>query len=113
MVVGSIVALLVMGLIVGVVARILVPGREPGGLIVTAIIGVVGALLGGFLATEVLNRSGTLGFNLYTFVVGLVGAVILLGLYHLAAGPRSYRSGNRGGYRNRSRPYRRRRWWLT
>ncbi len=94
MVVGSIVALLVMGLIVGVVARILVPGREPGGLIVTAII-------------------GTLGFNLYTFVVGLVGAVILLGLYHLAAGPRSYRSGNRGGYRNRSRPYRRRRWWLT
>jgi len=41
MVVGSIVALLVMGLIVGVVARILVPGREPGGLIVTAIIGAL------------------------------------------------------------------------
>jgi uncharacterized membrane protein YeaQ/YmgE (transglycosylase-associated protein family) len=110
MVIGSIIALLVMGLLVGVVAKMLVPGRDPGGLIVTAVIGVVGALLGGFLATEVLNRSGVLGFNLYTFVVGLVGAVILLLLYHAVAGPRSYRRGGyRSGYR-RSRPYRRRRW---
>jgi len=112
MVVGSIIALLVMGLLVGIVAKLLVPGRDPGGLIVTAIIGVLGALLGGFLATEVLNRSGTLGFNLYTFVVGLVGAVILLLLYHAVAGPRSYRRGGgyRGRSRGRSRPYRRRRW---
>jgi uncharacterized membrane protein YeaQ/YmgE (transglycosylase-associated protein family) len=106
MVIGSVIALLVMGLIVGVVARLLVPGRDPGGLIVTMIIGVVGALLGGFLATEVLNRSGTLGFNFYTFVVGLIGAVILLLLYHALAGPRY---GRRGGYRYR-RSYRRRRW---
>src|SRR6266487_6786001 len=111
MVIGSIIALLVMGLLVGVVAKMLVPGRDPGGLIVTAIIGVLGALLGGFLATEVLNRSGTLGFNLYTFMVGLVGAVILLLLYHVVAGPRGYRrGGSRGGYRGRSRSYRRRRW---
>lgn len=107
MVIGSIIALLVMGLLVGIVAKLLVPGRDPGGLIITMIIGVVGALLGGFLATEVLNRSGTLGFNLYTFVVGLVGAVILLVLYHALAGPRY----SRRGYRSRGRPYRRRRWF--
>ncbi len=99
----SILALLLMGLLVGVVAKMLVPGRDPGGVVVTAIIGVAGAVLGGFLASEVLNQSGTLGFNLYTFVVGLVGAVILLLVYHAVNG------GFRGrGYRSRyaSRPRR-------
>jgi uncharacterized membrane protein YeaQ/YmgE (transglycosylase-associated protein family) len=106
--IGNVIALVLMGLIVGVVAKFLVPGRDPGGLIVTAIIGVAGALLGGFLATEVLNRSGTIGFNLYTFVVGVVGAVILLLLYHMLNGG----LGGRRRYRGRSTPtrrYRRRR----
>jgi uncharacterized membrane protein YeaQ/YmgE (transglycosylase-associated protein family) len=105
--IANVIALLVMGLIVGVVAKFLVPGRDPGGVVVTAIIGVAGALLGGFLASEVLNRSGTIGFNLYTFVVGVVGAVILLLLYHALNG--GFR---RGYYRSRPRPttrYRRRR----
>jgi uncharacterized membrane protein YeaQ/YmgE (transglycosylase-associated protein family) len=108
--IASILALLVMGLIVGVVAKMLVPGREPGGLVVTAIIGVAGAVLGGFLASEVLNRSGALGFNLYTFVVGLVGAVILLLIYHAVNGGfrgRGYRARYRSG--TRSSGYRRRR----
>jgi uncharacterized membrane protein YeaQ/YmgE (transglycosylase-associated protein family) len=106
--IGNVIALLLMGLIVGVVAKFLVPGRDPGGVVVTAIIGVAGALLGGFLATEVLNRSGTIGFNLYTFVVGIVGAVILLLLYHLLRGD----LGGRRRYRSRSSSpprYRRRR----
>ena len=108
--IGSVIALLLMGLIVGVVAKVLVPGRDPGGVVVTAIIGVAGALLGGFLASEVLNRSGSIGFNLYTFVVGVVGAVILLLLYHALNGDlsrRRYRStGTRPSRRYR---YRRRR----
>jgi uncharacterized membrane protein YeaQ/YmgE (transglycosylase-associated protein family) len=109
----SVIALLIMGLIVGVLAKMLVPGREPGGIVVTAIIGVVGAILGGFLASEILHRSGNLGFNLYTFVVGLVGSVILLVIYHAVNGGfrgrgRSHRSGS-GGYRSRYRRRRRRR----
>ena len=113
----SILALLIMGLIVGALAKWLVPGREPGGIVVTAIIGVVGAILGGFLASEVVHRSGHLGFNLYTFVVGLVGSVILLVIYHAVNGGfrgRPYRrssgsrSGSRSGYRSRY-PRRRRR----
>jgi uncharacterized membrane protein YeaQ/YmgE (transglycosylase-associated protein family) len=106
--IASIFALVVMGLLVGIVAKMLVPGRDPGGIVVTAIIGVAGAVLGGFLASEVLNRSGTLGFNLYTFVVGLVGSVILLLLYHAVNGGfrgRTYR----GRYGSRSSTYRRRR----
>jgi uncharacterized membrane protein YeaQ/YmgE (transglycosylase-associated protein family) len=106
--IGNVIALLLMGLIVGVVAKVLVPGRDPGGILVTSIIGVAGALLGGFLATEVLSRSGTIGFNLYTFVVGVVGAVILLLLYHGLNGDL-----NRRHYRSRSSSspsrYRRRR----
>ncbi len=105
--IASIIALLLMGLIVGVVARMLVPGHEPGGLVVTTIIGVAGAVLGGYLASKVLNQSGTLGFNLYTFVVGLVGAVILLVVYHAVNGSfrprwrRPYRSRSASGYRSR------------
>jgi uncharacterized membrane protein YeaQ/YmgE (transglycosylase-associated protein family) len=108
--IASILALLVMGLLVGIVAKAVVPGRDPGGVVVTAIIGVAGAVLGGFLASEVLNRSGTLGFNLYTFVVGLVGAVILLLIYPAVNGGfrgRGYRARYRSG--TRSSGYRRRR----
>ncbi len=105
--IGSIIALLLMGLIVGVVAKVLVPGREPGGLVVTTIIGVAGAVLGGFLASKVLNHSGTLGFNLYTFVVGLVGAAILLIVYHAVNGElrprRPYRTRSSSGYRRNRR----------
>jgi uncharacterized membrane protein YeaQ/YmgE (transglycosylase-associated protein family) len=97
--IGSVIALLLMGLIVGVVAKVLVPGNDPGGIVVTAIIGVAGALLGGFLASTVLDRSGTIGFNLYTFVVGVVGAMILLLLYHGLNGDLTRRR-----YRSRSRP---------
>ncbi len=102
--IGSVIALLLMGLIVGVVAKVLVPGRDPGGVVVTAIIGVAGALLGGFLASAVLDRSGTIGFNLYTFLVGVVGAVILLLLYHGLNGDltrRRYRTGPRSTSRYR------------
>jgi uncharacterized membrane protein YeaQ/YmgE (transglycosylase-associated protein family) len=106
--IASILALLIMGLIVGVVAKMLVPGRDPGGIVVTAIIGVAGAFLGGFLASEVFNRPGGLGFNLYTFVVGLIGAVILLLLYHAVNGGFRGRFHRSSGYRRR-RPYRRRR----
>lgn len=106
--IANVIALLLMGLIVGVVAKFLVPGRDPGGVVITAIIGVAGALLGGFLATEVLNRSGTIGFNLYTFVVGVVGAVILLLLYHGLNGNLRRRHLYRSRARSTSR-YRRRR----
>jgi uncharacterized membrane protein YeaQ/YmgE (transglycosylase-associated protein family) len=107
--IASILALIIMGLLVGIVAKWLVPGRDPGGIVVTAIIGVAGAFLGGFLASEVLNRSGTLGFNLYTFVVGLVGAVILLLLYHAVNGGYYRRRPYRSRYGSRSSGYRRRR----
>ena len=68
------------GLIVGLVAKLLMPGRDPGGMIVTMLLGVAGALLGGFLGQAMgLYREGEAA----GFVMSLVGAVALLVLYRL------------------------------
>ena len=68
------------GLIVGLVAKLLMPGRDPGGFIVTMLLGIAGALLGGFLGQAMgLYREGEAA----GFVMSLVGAVALLVLYRL------------------------------
>ena len=68
------------GLIVGLVAKLLMPGRDPGGIIVTMLLGVAGALLGGFLGQAMgLYREGEAA----GLVMSLVGAVALLVLYRL------------------------------
>ena len=71
------------GLIVGVVAKFLTPGRDPGGFIVTIIIGIVGALLGGFIgrAVGLYREDDPVGF-----VMAVIGAVVLLLLYRLVTG---------------------------
>lgn len=74
-----------LGLVAGLVAKFLLPGRDPGGCIVTTLIGIAGALLGGFLATQ-LGYGGIARFDLYGFIVAVLGAVILLLLYRLVFG---------------------------
>lgn len=77
---------IVLGLVVGALAKLIMPGKDPGGFIVTILIGVVGALLGGFIGKAIFG--GGLGdfFDLRTWVLGLVGSLILLGLWRLVAG---------------------------
>jgi uncharacterized membrane protein YeaQ/YmgE (transglycosylase-associated protein family) len=71
---------IVFGLIVGVVAKLIMPGRDPGGFIVTILLGIAGALLGGFLGRAV----GWYGPNdAAGFIMALVGAIVLLLLYRL------------------------------
>jgi uncharacterized membrane protein YeaQ/YmgE (transglycosylase-associated protein family) len=85
----SIIAWILLGLIAGAIAKAIVPGRDPGGLIITTVIGVVGALLGGFLAWALFHAHPLRGFfDLSTWVAAIVGAVILLIIYHLATGRR-------------------------
>ncbi len=74
---------IVFGLIVGIVAKFLTPGRDPGGFIVTILIGIVGALLGGFIgrAVGLYNENDLVGF-----VMAVVGAIILLLLYRMFTG---------------------------
>jgi uncharacterized membrane protein YeaQ/YmgE (transglycosylase-associated protein family) len=70
---------IIFGLIVGVIAKLLMPGRDPGGFIITVLLGIAGAVVGGFLGRA-------LGFygpgEAAGFLMSLVGAVILLFIYH-------------------------------
>ena len=88
----GIIAWIVLGLIVGLVAEKIVNGTEPHGLIVTTIIGIVGGVFGGWLAEKLFHVDNMKGFfNISTWLTALAGAVILLLLYHLIAGRRDIR----------------------
>ena len=69
---------IVFGLIVGVLAKLVMPGRDPGGIIVTILLGIAGALLGGFLGRALgwYGPADSAGF-----IMALVGSVLLLWLY--------------------------------
>ncbi len=73
---------IVMGLIVGALAKWIMPGQDPGGLIVTTLLGVVGGLLGGFLGS-LTGMGGVSGFNVVSFVLALIGALVLLTGYRM------------------------------
>ena len=72
------------GLVVGIIAKLLIPGRDPGGFIVTTILGIVGAVVGGFLGR-------TLGFygpgEPAGFLMATLGAVVLLFIYRMLRRP--------------------------
>ncbi|HEX2276905.1 MAG TPA: GlsB/YeaQ/YmgE family stress response membrane protein [Candidatus Tectomicrobia bacterium] len=82
----SILGWIVFGLIVGAIAKLLMPGRDPGGFIVTILIGIAGALLGGFLgrALGLYGPEDAAGF-----VMSLIGAIVLLLLYRLVIARRA------------------------
>lgn len=71
------------GLIAGAIAKFIMPGKDPGGCIGTVIIGVLGAVIGGFIGTELLDFGTVTGFNLRSFGIAILGAIILLSLYRL------------------------------
>jgi uncharacterized membrane protein YeaQ/YmgE (transglycosylase-associated protein family) len=80
----GIIAWIVLGLVAGLIANMLIPGRRQQGLIITCVIGVAGALLGGWLATKLFHIHSLQGFfNLSTWLTAIVGAAILLLAYHL------------------------------
>ncbi|MDX1546765.1 MAG: GlsB/YeaQ/YmgE family stress response membrane protein [Rhodothermales bacterium] len=78
----GILAWIVFGLIAGAVAKFLMPGSDPGGIIITILIGIAGALVGGFLGSLLLGVDVT-GFNLPSLLIAILGAVLLLWLYRV------------------------------
>jgi uncharacterized membrane protein YeaQ/YmgE (transglycosylase-associated protein family) len=80
---------IVFGLIAGIVAKLLTPGRDPGGCIVTMLLGVAGAFVGGFLYELFTGRPQLFRFDLGSFAIAVIGAVILLLLYRLLTGRRT------------------------
>ena len=86
----SIIGFLLLGLIAGAIARALMPGRESGGIIVTLIIGVVGALLGGVIASWIFKDNDPLEnfFDLSTWAVAIGGSILLLAIWGFLQGNR-------------------------
>jgi len=77
---------IIIGLIVGIVAKFLMPGRDPGGFIITAIIGIVGSVIATFIGRSLgLYQVGQSA----GFIAAVLGAIILLFLYRLVAGKRT------------------------
>jgi len=80
---------IVLGLLAGAIAKAVLPGDDPGGIIVTMIIGIVGALLGGFLAQLIFDVDSLDNFfDWSTWLTAIVGAIILLLLYRVFVGRR-------------------------
>ncbi|MFD8141693.1 GlsB/YeaQ/YmgE family stress response membrane protein [Streptomyces sp. NPDC059708] len=85
----SIIGWIVLGLLAGIIAKAIMPGRDPGGCVVTILIGIAGALLGGWLGKVIFHVESINGFfQLSTWIAAIVGALILLALYRLVAGRR-------------------------
>lgn len=75
-----IVWILIIGLIVGALAKLIMPGRDPGGILVTMLLGVAGSLVGGFLGRAIGLYGPGQGAG---FIVSILGAIVLLGIYRL------------------------------
>lgn len=84
----GILAWIVVGLIAGALAKLIMPGDDPGGIIVTILIGIVGAFIGGFVVQRLLGGTGLTGFSIWSILVATLGAIILLAIYRLVAGRR-------------------------
>lgn len=77
---------IIFGLIAGAIAKLIMPGRDPGGCIITMLIGIAGAFLGGFLYEQFLGGSGYMQFDIGSMLTAILGALVILALYRLIIG---------------------------
>lgn len=85
----GILAWIVLGLVAGAIAKLLMPGRDPGGWIVTMLLGVAGAFVGGWIGGMLWGSSGVNGINLPSIGLAVLGAIVLLVIYRMIVGRRS------------------------
>ena len=90
--IGAIIGWIIIGAIAGVLGKLIMPGDDPGGIIVTILLGIAGAFVGGFIMQSLLGF-GSGGF-IWTILVATLGAIILLAIYRAVVGGRS--RGGRG-----------------
>lgn len=83
----GILAWIVFGFIIGLIARALVPGKQGMGFIMTTLLGVAGSIIGGLVASAITGRSTT-GFEASGFIGSLIGAIVLLLIAGMVMGPR-------------------------
>jgi uncharacterized membrane protein YeaQ/YmgE (transglycosylase-associated protein family) len=76
---------IVLGLVAGALAKFILPGKQGGGIIVTTVLGVIGALVGGFLGTRMFSFGQVTEFDLRSVAISVLGALVVLVLYGLVA----------------------------
>ena len=85
----GIISAIIIGAIAGALAKLIMPGDDPGGIIVTILLGIAGAFVGNFVMINLLNF-GSGGF-IWSIIVATIGAIILLAIYRLIIGSRAAR----------------------
>jgi uncharacterized membrane protein YeaQ/YmgE (transglycosylase-associated protein family) len=86
----GIIGWILLGLLAGIIAKAILPGDDPGGLIVTLLLGVAGALLGGFIARALgLGDPIDEFFDISTWIAAIIGAIVLLLIYRMVFGRRA------------------------
>jgi uncharacterized membrane protein YeaQ/YmgE (transglycosylase-associated protein family) len=83
---GAIIGWIIFGLIAGAIAKLLMPGKDPGGMIVTMLLGIAGALVGGFIGRALWGSTGVSDWGVGSFALAIGGAILLLALYRLIKG---------------------------
>jgi uncharacterized membrane protein YeaQ/YmgE (transglycosylase-associated protein family) len=108
---GAIIGWIIFGLIAGAIAKLLMPGKDPGGMVVTMLLGIAGALLGGFVGRALWGSAGVNDWSIGSFALAIGGAILLLALYRLIKG-RSLRAASTTeiGHRNKDDVSRRDKW---
>jgi len=77
----GIIGWIVLGLIAGAIAKAILPGRQGGGWIITLVLGVVGALLGGFIGSAIFNVGLEDFWSLQTWIIAILGSIVVLLIY--------------------------------
>jgi uncharacterized membrane protein YeaQ/YmgE (transglycosylase-associated protein family) len=73
----------IFGLLAGGLAKFIMPGKDPGGCLVTALIGIIGSVIGGFLGTRLFHFGKVQGFDLRSLLIAILGSIVLLVLFRL------------------------------
>jgi uncharacterized membrane protein YeaQ/YmgE (transglycosylase-associated protein family) len=82
----AIIGWIVFGLIAGVIAKAIMPGRDPGGAIVTILLGIAGSVIGGFIGRSLFYRTDSEPGTIMSMVFAVIGAIILLAVYRMIKG---------------------------
>jgi uncharacterized membrane protein YeaQ/YmgE (transglycosylase-associated protein family) len=82
----NIIAWIIVGLVAGLIAKALVPGDEPGGIIFTTLLGIVGSIVGGFISVALGLGNGIDDFDIGTLVLAILGSVLILFVYNMVVG---------------------------
>jgi uncharacterized membrane protein YeaQ/YmgE (transglycosylase-associated protein family) len=83
---GAIIGWVIFGLIAGAIAKLLMPGRDPGGIFITMLLGIGGALIGGFIGRAIWGSTGVNDWSIGSFALAIGGAILLLFLYRMFVG---------------------------